>query len=247
MTKKLIRDAAKLPSWFDLNKYDTSSQLTPIEWAKQLDRRQEIKWLLSRDSESDHVQAWELFEEIKTMPIIPNRSQSPSATRITSYVQPIKCGYIQATSKDIAEFYGVSEDNDLVSISSTEVSQFLNESNSYLSSQAPVLIDLTGSDVDIESDFRSYLKQVRKHSGFQTHKTHITPAVYKKLNDYKVLPYLDLKIWELQSGQSITNVALMNALYRNHNDELFLHKTIIPFVKNINATFIRALESYHTH
>ena len=107
---------------------------------------------------------------------------------------------------------------------------------------------LNCSDVDIKNDFSLYLEQVRNYTGIESKKDHITPRELEKLQDYSILPYMDLMIWSELEGRKISDNVILSALftadYINIIGDPFIRQTLKPFYKRINSRFIRALEHY---
>ena len=128
------------------------------------------------------------------------------------------------------------------------VSKYYKERDLFMDSLTPVVVDLDCSDVDIKNDFSLYLEQVRTYTGIESKKTHITPRELEKLQDYSILPYMDLMIWSEVEGRSITDNVILSALfnedYINATGDPFIRQTLKPFYKRINSRFIRALKHY---
>jgi hypothetical protein len=248
MEGKKIRSILDIPEWFDLKKYDRTSEFTASEWAYQLAQRRNINWLLNRTKLVYKEQALSLFEEIKYQPTFPHpprlENNNKTEASISAYVKPLKCGLAHALGSEIEEYFGLNEQNNLGLNAGVTISEYYERSDSYMKALVPLIIDLNGSDVDIENDFRSYLSQIRSYTGIEHEKTHITPRVLDKLYFYQILPYQDLMIWSKLSGLTISYALLIDMLFPAKDDEKYITKTIKPFNEKINLSFIRALESY---
>ena len=113
----------------------------------------------------------------------------------------------------------------------------------------PVVIDLSGSDVDIKNEFSRFLAQARTHAGIENKKTHITDSDIERLQKYNILPYSDLMIWSAIEGRKISANVILNALFGCDEEaqlvgEPFIAQTLKPFYQKIDLRFIRALEHY---
>lgn len=97
----------------------------------------------------------------------------------------------------------------------------------------PVIINLQYSDKILLENFKQYLA-VRRAELKETF-----PSKHKQCNfadwvRYGVLPYLDLKIWEVDTGIKIPYRVMADAIYRfGDGGEEMVRKTTIPLVNSI--------------
>jgi len=262
MGVKKIRHIADLPEWFSLEKYEASKSFSPSDWREQLLNRRNTKWLLSRTSAFYHKLAKKQFENIKDHPtqskdIHPTPDTWPHENDINDGVNinqgvnvlPLKCGYVHQLASLIDEHYGLNDRGDLGLASAHSVSKCLKESDSYMASMVPLVINLHGSDVDIKNEFNRYLETARAYMGIDNRKTHITTHDIERLQSYNILPYYDLMIWSKIEEFEITASVILDALYAVDSNthqigEPFVAQTLKPFFKKIDYHFLVALDLY---
>lgn len=75
----------------------------------------------------------------------------------------------------------------------------------------PVMVDLQASDQDLIGAFKAWLKEARASENAETPSKRERPN-YRKWAEYELLAYLDLKIWSVQTGASITFETMTVAL-----------------------------------
>lgn len=86
-----------------------------------------------------------------------------------------------------------------------------------------LLIDMRATDAVLRKSFDTWLKNVR---GNQIRRKE--PA-YKHWARYGLLPYLDLKIWEVETGHHIPGRVMSEAISKKDDDDgSSLRKTVIP-------------------
>lgn len=99
------------------------------------------------------------------------------------------------------------------------------------------------TDEELIRDFRSILHQFRKRNNVlvkdgitlskQSHK--------EKILRYKVIPYLDIKIWQLYEGALIPDRVIAAFLYEGEKGEVELRQTVKKFINNVFEKDYRAL------
>ena len=58
--------------------------------------------------------------------------------------------------------------------------------------------------------------------------------IAEKINKYKIIPFIDLMLWELKTGNKIKLSVYAHALFNDGSvDGEFIRKTIKPFVQNL--------------
>ena len=251
MSNKKIRNMSDMPKWFSLDKYNGTESFTAADWAEQLGHRRQIEWMLGRHKLDINNDAVDMFEEIKRDPTqtlsFPSSPLLPDSASFSAYVQPLKCGLVRALASDIENHYGLDESGSLGAAADITVSSYFKDNEVYMDSLVPVIIDLNGSDVDVRNDFDRYLKQARTIVGIESKKIHINQREFEKLQDYCMLPYIDLLIWEKISGYKISASVILDMLFMDradrNGDEKFITDTIKPFSQKIDDKFIRSLKS----
>jgi len=264
MPSKRITHIADLPKWFCLEKYKATTSFSPTDWWEQLSNRRTANWFLSRTDAFYHKIAKKQFENIKDNPtqskdILPTPDTWPRGNDINKGVNvnqgvnvfPLKCGYVHQLASLIDEHYGLNEHGNLgLGLASAHsVSKLLKESDSYMASMVPLVINLNGSDVDIKKEFNRYLETARAYMGIDNKKTHITPHDIERLQSYNILPYYDLMIWSKMEKCEITASVILDALYGVYSnnyqtEERFVAQTLKPFYKTIDYHFLIALDVY---
>jgi hypothetical protein len=68
-------------------------------------------------------------------------------------------------------------------------------------------------DTEIIEQFKEFLPLYRQKLGIEPLKKRPTEANLNKLYEYRILPYLDLRIWELENDVQIKRSVLATALY----------------------------------
>jgi len=253
MSTSKIYHGADLPKWFSLSKYQATLTFSALDWANQLDARLRIQWLLGRNNKTYRDEILSEFEGFKENPTCHIHTYSALSSEddirhTSTIVRPLTCGLAYALGVDIKTTYGLNERGNLGLADRYSVSKYYKERDLFMDSLTPVVVDLDCSDVDIKNDFSLYLEQVRTYTGIESKKTHITPRELEKLQDYSILPYMDLMIWSEVEGRSITDNVILSALfnedYINATGDPFIRQTLKPFYKRINSRFIRALKHY---
>ncbi len=89
-----------------------------------------------------------------------------------------------------------------------------------------VYVDLTVPDKILIQQFTDYLRQVRKrYPDIKSANPYKAPE-YKKWVEYGLLPYLDLKLWEIENNVSIPYRVLADAMFPDGNmGEEMIRKT----------------------
>jgi hypothetical protein len=102
-------------------------------------------------------------------------------------------------------------------------------------------IDLAAPDRQILAEMKLLLPQLRLRYGMdrssrkvssQEHKKRkdFSPADKKKVIDYRIIPLIDLKIWEIENNKKITDTFLEKVLFNDTGKELgYLNKIVKPF------------------
>lgn len=122
--------------------------------------------------------------------------------------------------------------------------------------QPVIKVDLTCSDTVLKEQFNVWLTQQRKnlYKLDLDDQLNIKPSVkrtgeslFYKLQDYKVLAYMDLCIWAVLNNHKIKRSVLAHALYIDRYDSEFIRKNLIPLIGKLfdrHSSEIAELFSY---
>ncbi|MBD2796322.1 hypothetical protein ID856_07185 [Xenorhabdus sp. 18] len=79
-------------------------------------------------------------------------------------------------------------------------------------------VDLNKNDNLIIDDFIEWLKQKRKQKNTTSRTVRITDKDLSKLAEYKILPFIDLYLWGIISGQELTQYQMASLIFPNEFD-----------------------------
>ncbi|MDE1484427.1 DUF6387 family protein [Xenorhabdus bovienii] len=79
-------------------------------------------------------------------------------------------------------------------------------------------VDLNKNDDLIINDFTEWLKKKRKQENITTKTVKISDNDLSKLAEYRVLPFIDLYLWGIISGQEFTQYQMANLLFPDEFD-----------------------------
>ncbi|TPQ24336.1 hypothetical protein C2U68_20270 [Methylomonas koyamae] len=79
--------------------------------------------------------------------------------------------------------------------------------------KAFLLVNLHATDEHIMEDFKNWLIKTRESSSKKSAKKAFTEIDFKEWTEYKILPFIDLKIWGEISGHRLTNSVVGNLLF----------------------------------
>jgi hypothetical protein len=274
-----IRDTSEMPQWFNIKNYDDTINFSPADWSLNLSERLGIRTLLDISQLSFGSLAFsilhpqiklppnageERFEIIKQAPIFHSlnvsefwKNSDDLDSNCESFVTPLSCGEVCTTSDNIKRKYyeKLSEDStfDPKAIESPyhlSVGKYQVKHAPLFKNNVPVSIDLSGTDKDIKRDFDLFLKDARALTNIPNQKLHITPYDIERLQDYNILPYMDLKIWERITNSQIPARIILSALGANNptfceRGEPWVAETLKPFYRKVDHKFLRALGRWH--
>ena len=112
------------------------------------------------------------------------------------------------------------------------------------STRTAILVALDASNADIKRAFSAWLDEARakQAAAIKRNKPH-----YDRWENYGLLPYIDLHIWEMETENSIPDRVLSSALIRNWHDkgEGHIRKTLAPLAKDLmrDLSALQALAS----
>ena len=232
--------AKSYENWLDFRKYEETKTFGTREWYIQLFFRQKTRQYLT----SDIQWAKRFFEKIATHGIIPHHFDEchPKESDNIFYqptVRTLSTAEVDSLHMELALQKTTFTDKPLI-----------------FDDQAYFIVDLNASDEQITNDFQKVLNAYRnnqenqfsssKHKKLQDGR--FNNDVFSTWSDYKILPYIDLKLWADLEGLSFNRTELCNILsnhFPNGIDEEFLRKTIEPLHDTlINPQIIRKLRIY---
>ncbi|ATG89129.1 hypothetical protein MKLM6_0857 [Methylomonas koyamae] len=108
-----------------------------------------------------------------------------------------------------------SENAFSLSLKNKELESFLyqNQSNLFSYQEAYLSINLHANDEQIIDDFRHWLSNIRELVNKKSAKKDFCESDFNEWAEYKVLPYIDLKIWSMLCERKITQSMIARALY----------------------------------
>lgn len=223
------------PSWFDLSNYDAiSDDKTGLEQlAKLLDIRSNLLAAgVAAKSNGKYAQILG-GDPLFSGPGFKLLFGSPERSSITP-----QCGIDFVSDRNRLSL--VIPDLDKATISSVFNTEFgQSDVNPILQAAEPngkinVLVDLKAPTEKLASDFRDFVSQEKER--YSLSPDHIQanakkPRTYfKQFTKYKVLQYLDLKLWSQVEGIPLSNTEFGKLLFPNYNssiDKIFVNHTLV--------------------
>ncbi|WP_157204938.1 DUF6387 family protein [Methylomonas methanica] len=219
-----------VPEWFCLENYKDTALLTPIEWYANLYRRMAFFALQSRYGNTCPP-SQKTMELIKTNPVM-RRDEARLYSESRFYygkttIKPLE-------NRDVNDLFEQLEENSCSFFSdyrelrrnepekarntrynNEQLKSFFHSpfSSAYSFDKAFSSVNLRATDEHLIQDFKSFLAKARESHPKTVIKRRFTELDYKEWSEYKVLPYLDLKIWSSVSGYRLTNTVIGNTLF----------------------------------
>lgn len=247
-----IRSLEELPKWFSLARYTWVPQATNTVLLRELEDRLA---LLDTDSSSkefrqafSHIEQGRFFGD-------PSASDSKAFTRHIPpqdalmfleegravYLLPI--GFVERLAED-ARGCGLRSDNPLEDrLAEASVDALLARIRPWETPddyEIRVCIDLDRTDQEILDDLSRLLPAWRKRLSEITGQDLTTGAgshsMLGKVRSYRLIPLLDLKLWEKAEDVSIPHRVLVQALYpRGELGESSLAKTVLTMLERMRS------------
>jgi hypothetical protein len=230
-----------LPEWFSLQNYDETKFLTPLEWYENLHKRRMffVYQNISQKNWQNNL-AWrkedavkrckEIHDLIAEKPVIRVNSEKKiyhdkttvhslnnsdlvnNYNWLTENAPQVFFEYIELRNQSKGDAFKLSiKDGDLKNYLKDQCSSWENE-------KALLSINLHASDEHIIEDFKNWLANTRSSLAKKSAKKTFSTADLTEWTDYKILPYLDLKIWSIFTNCHITQVILGNAIFPDELD-----------------------------
>ncbi|WP_417788164.1 DUF6387 family protein [Stutzerimonas xanthomarina] len=252
-----------LPEWFDLHKYQGCEAFGALEWLIRLTIRENVVINIQKGNVDEaFVQH---LKQVRTDPLDETRdkfgpwSYVPSESCIETY-KPVRtlvaselmgqsnidvssCGNSQADKKAAARWHLIANAHPW-----TEAHSNAADSPIVLSGLGPqeapcmaVVVDLNATDAFLKQAFSVWLKKAREEQKEKPARLH-----YDRWARYGVLPYLDLRIWSLETGYHIPDRVMSAAISQYDAGEANLRKTIAPLADGLmfNLEALQSLAAY---
>lgn len=231
-----MKKSKGLPEWFSLQNYNETKFLTPLEWYENLHKRR-MFFVFQRmaDSNRQDISAWrkedavkrckEIHDLIAEKPVIRvnddkkiyydkttvyslnNGDLVDNYNWLTKNAPPVFFEYVELLNQSRDDAFTLTFKNkDLRSYFKDQCSSWNNE-------KALLSINLHASDEHIIEDFKKWLANTRSGLAKKSTKKTFSTTDLTEWTDYKILPYLDLKIWSIFTDCHITQVIIGNAIF----------------------------------
>jgi hypothetical protein len=227
------KESIKLPEWFDIQKYRSADDFDSYEWLLHLSvRRQLLMEAAKKKKQAKGFQEILLFT--RSTP-----TSMPEGEGVFSFLSDPVCGFVfprqnaveLANNFNINEAYGnfpaavvdfldedkcvmVNEDGEeLIMPSESE-----DEAVTWLMMEAAlqdgvlIKIDLNRPDKILLDEFEALLNEIRTQRDIQKPKTQYRSVDFKRWFKSGVLPYMDLRIWEVEQGGAFHRPSFIAAM-----------------------------------
>ncbi len=211
-------------SWFDLRKYDGLAELDLVGWFEQISTR---VWLLEEiDISQDFI--IETVGRIKENPILSDDLDNP----FTGYPAGLKT----ITSTTVYEHWYITSDTRFDNIwdccrlkysrHATEVHKELSEASALTlhksinldsSQMTHITANLSATDEQLINDFKAWLSEQRTATQAKPTKNNFTVSTMKGWVKDRLLPYIDLVIFNDYYRLGLTQVDIANHI---HSDDV---------------------------
>lgn len=238
-----FKNTPEEPDVFGLKSYWSDiKKMKKIDHKKSITTRQYESGLISKEDfekmESTPPLSKELLQSIEP-PISPVSDKSSVVLTCLTHQAVNNIGLKEKVSE---EFFSDPR-KWLLSASPEESLQkidFLTQSQPAIK-RAQIVVDLTFSNSRLIKDFENILIEIRKEFETEGSKEKLKETDIEKIIRYRVISYLDLKIWELESEVSISNATMSELLFPEDytRDSEFIRKTLIPFIQRMDHNYMR--------
>ena len=110
-----------------------------------------------------------------------------------------------------------------------------------------IAVSLNASDDQLCSEFRSWLKEIRRNVGLKSHVANVGEANFKRWHKERLLPFIDLSFWATTRRTKFTNASIGRVLFPNHEegkgsvDEIVRRTTTVRANELLSHVFVSAL------
>ena len=259
---KKFKFTTEIPEWFDLGNYKDVNKLTAQQWRKHLECRFCLINLVTTDSRKNESCSidFDLLDNIRATGM-PNsiydlydystsrafdNSRAHYFPEIKNYaVRPLTMIEIACAGEDLLEplMEGKIKVPDIYSndMLSMPFDIYMNKHSDDRNRDtfAYLAIDLMLPISDIVSELKKFIPEYRKLLDIIPITLIPSESTIGKLASYKILPYLDLYIWELEKKLKIKRSRYAGALFPDHMyGEVDLDQIVKPFaMKAIELSF----------
>jgi hypothetical protein len=230
-----------LPEWFDIENYNEAKFLTPLEWYENLNKRR-MFFVYHSLSHSDrpNIPIWrkedakaqckklidlivnnpilkvandkEIYYPKTTVKALRNGNLVQNYNLLVDNAPPIFFDYLKLHNQSKDEAFTLSHRDE------TLKNFFQGECLSWMRQFALAEVNLYATDEHIIEDFKVWLANARSKLNKKSAKKIFSMADFNEWDEYKILPYLDLKSWGLFSGCHLTQAMIGNALFPDELD-----------------------------
>ncbi|MGB8695861.1 DUF6387 family protein [Acinetobacter sp.] len=267
--RKLIKTTDELPQEFCLKNYEGMDRLSAFDWFFLFQARYLLTSLLengikhfahpeklTEDEENEAAQ--QAIEQLLTMPLqldLAFNYKKHNGVVIeldistSSYHDFMKDHYPvkELYEDDLKSLLSCAKNNQIVFNSSKGETILLGEDYEFkkLSTTYPIVINPFYPNHIIFKELENLLIKIRQKIKIKDSYKVISKKDLLNWASYKILPYMDLKIWELYNGVKITNSVMCSALYtKGEYGEDTLRKSVEPLrLRVLNQIFFATLEN----
>lgn len=244
-------------SWFDLKKYDELSELDLSGWHTQIETRNIILNATQIDlDDDDNDRDLELIKKMQKNPIWRDRDGNVSFEwephpNLVAY--PFNTYSVYSTPTIEMWFERHSEEGDDFNDTFSDIFRLCEEYDYRINperdaliytpydflyqkigiepDEANVRVNLTATDEQILSDFKHWLTEYRKATGYESRKNNFTDKDLACWYNSRLLPYIDLMLSAEIEGKKITDAKIASLIFpdeRNVDIVDKLRRTVRP-------------------
>ncbi|MEQ1525990.1 MAG: DUF6387 family protein [Gallionella sp.] len=251
-----VRRLSDLPKWFDLSKYKNASTLDHAGWYKNLCARKNalkllnstsFKQMLQKDSQNENMKGiMSGLKSIRNTPVFSDSSfkgKSPwlfhapiytefGVQQMTVYDLYFAGSRIEEAKQKYARIViaaaGDGEDYYNALLWTEQEKEWKTNPMDDVLSASLIKVNLKLPENMLVEQFRAYLKKLNGKA------KKVEKLEFDKWIKFGVLPYLDLKIWELESGETIINRVMADAIFPSgEGGEDAVRKTTAKLAKEL--------------
>lgn len=263
-----VKTTLDLPSWFDLSNYDRllDDSYDEVNLLYQVSVRSALIRSICDEGELKRAGYLESWESIKCLGLIPKEEYFVPKVFVGNVVKPISLdeailiGDIAKTIREMMESISkVEPENKEVEIcrkmlKSHALQRYFDFSRSIFFSEevdnSPenlhLVVNTLASDKDITLELETILEEHRSKLEVQVSDNIFRQSVVRKIVDYRIIPILDLFIWEKLENTKISNSVLSAAVFPlGDKGEYEIRMTIRPLAfRVISNEFIKGWMTY---
>ena len=230
-----MKKPRSLPDWFDIKNYRYVESFSPEDWHANLEIRfdvlsackaiNDIQIPLEAKNEYrdfakeyiDDLYSGGAYIHVLRSVLYPHhRSVSPLTNSDASTIMGLLQANLADAGLSLPDIENLS-DNGLNKLDQ-RIQAFLEGEFKTLDSEAVLVINLNANDDQIAADFKGWLEKIRQQRPLVCVTKPFNENEYKDWCEYKIIPYLDLKIWSEFSGKKLTNAVIGNAIFPDDFD-----------------------------